>query len=106
MKLIGNKLRFRVLLQLVLLCYISSFGISQFVTGKFTRVQLLQFGNVHPTPGPVDDSLRFCHSNLNGVCARDKIKISLIEECNSVFLYDIIALSETYLNESIKDEDI
>ena len=55
----------------------------------------------------MDDSLRFCHWNLNGVCARDKIKISLIEAYNSVFHHDIIALSETYLNElSIKDEDI
>ena len=78
-KTIGSKLRFRVLLQLVLLCYMLSFGISQLVTGKFIRVQLLRSGNVHPYPGPVDDSLRFCHWNLNGVCARDKIKISLIE---------------------------
>ena len=83
-----------------------SFGISQFVTGKFIWVQLLRSGNVHPNPGPVDDSLRFCHWNLNGVCARDKIKISLIEAYNSVFHYDIIALSETYLSKSIKDEDI
>ena len=105
-KTIGSKLRFRVLLQLVLLCYMLSFGISQLVTGKFIRVQLLRSGNVHPNPGPVDDSLRFCHWNLNGVCARDKIKISLIEAYNSVFHYDIIVLSETYLNESIKDEDI
>ena len=74
-KLIGNKLRFRVLLQLVLLCYMLSFGISQFVTGKFIRMQLLRSENVHPNPGPVDDSLRFCHCNLNGVCAYDKIKI-------------------------------
>ena len=54
----------------------------------------------------MDDSLRFCHWNVNGVCARDKIKISLFEAFNLVFHYDIIALSETYLNESIKDEDI
>ena len=54
----------------------------------------------------MDDGLRFCHWNLNGVCARDKIKISLIEAYNSVFHYDIIALSGMYLNESIKDEDI
>ena len=32
--------------------------------------------------------------------------MSLIEAYNSVFHYDIIALSETYLNESIKDEGI
>ena len=105
-KFIRNKLRFGVLLQLVLLCDILSFRIPQFVTGKFIRVQLLWSGNVHPKPGPVDDSLRFYHWNLNGVCARDKIKISLIEAYSSVFHYNIIAPSETYLNESIKDEDI
>ena len=105
-ELIGSNPRFRVLLQLVLLCYILSFGISQFVTGKFVKVQLFRSGNVHPNPGPVADSLRFCHWNINGVYARDKTKISLIEAYNSVFHYDIIALSETYLNESIKDEDI
>ena len=83
-----------------------SFGISQFVTGKFTMVQLLRSGNVLPNPGPVDGSLRFCHWNLNEVCARHKIKISLTEDYNSVFHDHIIALSETYLNESVKDEDI
>ena len=51
-KLIGSKLSFRVLLQLVLLCYVLSFGISQFVTSKFIKVQLLRSGNVHPKPVP------------------------------------------------------
>ena len=161
MELFGSNLRFRVLLQLVLLCYILSFGISQFITDKFIKVQLLRSGNVHLNPDPVDDSSRFCHWNLNGVCASDKIKISLIEAYNSVFLYGIIeilrnenedktkmqmtqsfnqysenetkiwhqnilnqfnrvsspclrshfvisliAVNETYVNESIKDEDI
>ena len=63
-------------------------------------------GNVHPNPGPTSNSLKFCHWNLNGICARDKIKISLIEAYNSVFRYDIIAFSETYCNESVKNEDI
>ena len=38
--------------------------------------------------------------------ARDKIKIPLIEAYNSIFHYDIIALSETIINNSVRDEDI
>ena len=49
--------------------------------------------DVHPKPGPFTDSLKFCHWNLNSICARDKIKIALIEAYNSVFHYDLIALS-------------
>ena len=57
-------------------------------------------------PGQVDVDLKFCHWNLNGIIARDRIKISLIEAYNSVFHYDIIALSETIINNSAPDEDI
>ena len=79
---------------------------SQFFTGKFIKVQFLLSGNVHPTPGPVDDSFRLRCWDLNRVCALNKIRIPLTEAYNSIFHYDVITLSETYVNESIKDEDI
>ena len=63
-------------------------------------------GDVHPNPGPFIDSLKFCHWNLNSICARDKIKIPLIEAYNSVFHYDLTALSETNLNATIHNEEI
>ena len=63
-------------------------------------------GDIHPSPGQLDNSLKFCHWNLNAVCARDKIKIPLLEAYNSIFHYDLIALSETNLNETVKNEDI
>ena len=63
-------------------------------------------GDIHPNPGQFDNSLKFCHWNLNGVCARDKIKIPLLEAYKSSFHYDLIALFETNLNETIKNEDI
>ena len=44
--------------------------------------------------------------NLNNISARDKIKIPLIEAYNSVFHYDLIALSETNLNATIHNEEI
>ena len=43
---------------------------------------------------------------MNGIIARDKIKIPLIEAYNSIFHHDIIALSETIINNSLQDEDI
>ena len=63
-------------------------------------------GGIHPHPGQVDVGLKFCHWNLNGIIARDRIKIHLIEAYNSIFHYDIIALSETIINNSVPDEDI
>ena len=43
---------------------------------------------------------------MNGIIARDRIKIPLIEAYNSIFHYDIIALSETIKNNSVQDKDI
>ena len=63
-------------------------------------------GDIHPNPGPFIDSLKFCHWNLSSSCARDKIKIPLIEAYNSVFHYDLIASSETNLNATVHNEKI
>ena len=63
-------------------------------------------GDIHPHPGQVDVGLKFCRWKLNGIIARDRIKIPLIEAYNSIFHYDIIALSETIINNSVPDEDI
>ena len=63
-------------------------------------------GDIHPHPGQVDVGLKFCHWNLNGIITHDRIKIPLIEAYNSIFHYNIIALSKTVINNSIPDEDI
>ena len=62
--------------------------------------------SIVPNPGPFINSLKFCHWNLNSICARDKIEIPLIEAHSSFFHYDLIALSETNLNETIHNEEI
>ena len=61
---------------------------------------------MHPNPGPLISSLKFCHWNLNSILARNSIKLSLIEAYDSIHKFDLIALSETYLNNSISNEDI
>ena len=63
-------------------------------------------GDIHPHPGQVNVSLKFFHLNLNGIIAHDRIKIPLVEAYSSIFHYDIIASSETIINNSVPDEDI
>ena len=73
---------------------------------NYISLKLILAGDVHPHPGPVNKSLKFCHWNLNSILTRNKIKISLIEAYNSVFHYDLFAISESLLNDSIKDDEI
>ena len=50
-------------------------------------------------------SLRFCHWNLNGLIAHDCIIITLIQAYNTDQNFDIVCLSETFLNFSIQNDD-
>ena len=62
---------------------------------------------MHPNPGPCHrNTFKFCHWNLDSIAVNDFIKIPLIEAYNSVYNYDIIALSETYIDSSIPNESI
>ena len=68
---------------------------------------LLLSGDIELNPGPhIENCVRFFHWNLNSICARNSTKVSLIEAYNSVYKYDVIALSETMLDSSVSDEDI
>ena len=40
----------------------------------------------------------------SSICARDSIKIPLIEAYNTIYHYDILALSEAMLNSSIASD--
>ena len=59
-------------------------------------------------PGPVKNvkNLSFCHWNLNGINAKDGIKIPLIEAYNLVMHFDLLALSETFLDTSVEEEKL
>ena len=73
----------------------------------FIKTELmLASSDIHPNPGQFDNSLKFCHWNLNGGCTQYKIKIPLLEAYDSIFHFDLIALSKTNLNEVVKNEDI
>ena len=62
-------------------------------------------GDIEENPGPKYSSLTFCHWNLNGLTAHDSIKISLLQAYITQHNYDIICLTETFLNSSIPNDD-
>ena len=62
-------------------------------------------GDIEENPGPKYSSLTFCHWNLNGLTAHDSTKMSLLQAYITQHNYDIIYLTETFLNSSILSDD-
>ena len=73
----------------------------------YTRIIDLS-GDIEKGPGPRFSSQNFsiCHWNLNGIIAHSYVKISLLKAYLSVHKFDIVCLSETYLDTSVPLRDI
>ena len=69
-------------------------------------ILILRDGDIHRHPGPKRNLLKFMHWNLNFIVAHDGIRIPLIQSYNINQNYDLIAITETALNESTPDEII
>ena len=66
-------------------------------------------GDVELNPGPKRNAAQtfsICHWNLNSICAHNFAKLSLLRAYVSVHKFNIICLSETYLDSSIDDESL
>ena len=61
--------------------------------------------DIEINPGLKYLSLNFCHWNSNGLTAHDSIESSLLQAYILQHNYDIICLSETFLNSSIESND-
>ena len=69
--------------------------------------KLLLCGDIETNPGPDHNKMfKFVCWNLNSICTREKVKISLPEAYNSTHHLDIIALSETMLNSPTSNDEI
>ena len=66
---------------------------------------LLMDGDVHPHPG-ARNLLKMMHWNLNSIIAHDGIRVPLIQSYNLIQNYDLIAITETAINEYTSDEII
>ena len=70
------------------------------------KVLRILCGDVEVNPGPGQwTSLSFCHWSLNSISAHDFVKVSLLEAYNAIHKFDIICLSETFLNSSLQIDD-
>ena len=65
-------------------------------------------GDVEVNPGPKKkdkDCLSICHRDLNSISAYDYSKLFLLNSYNSLHKFDIICLSETYLDSNTPLDD-
>ena len=94
------------LLNYCLLRYIFLFQICIFV--PYIRLGLIISGDIETNPGPNnldDQNLTICHWNLNGLAANNYVKISLLEAYNTVHNFDIICITETFLDSDNSSDD-
>ena len=64
----------------------------------------LQHGDIETNPGPRtyhSQYFSFCHWNLNSLPAHNYSKVPLLQAFNALHKFDLICLSESYLNSSI-----
>ena len=66
-------------------------------------------GDVELNPGPklkAAWTLSICHWNLSSICVHNFVTLSLLRPYESVHKFDIICLSEIYLDSIIYDESL
>ena len=74
----------------------------------FYSILITLSGDVETNPGPKRNSTEtfsFCHWNLNSISSHNYVKISLLKAYITVHKFDIICLSETYLDSSTRHDD-
>ena len=89
-----------------LIRYLFFFQICAFF--PYLKIMLMICGDIKSNPGPTDvgdHNLSICHWNLNGLATNSFFKLSLLEAYNSVHDFDIICISETFLNSEISSDD-
>ena len=67
---------------------------------------LLRLSESNPEPKPNScQSFSICHWNLNSISVHNFIKLSLLKPNIAIHKFDVVCLSETYLNGSISNGD-
>ena len=87
------------------------FHIFEIVFAWLCSLLVMLSGDVEVNPGPKNkdkDCLSICHWNLNSISAYDYSKLFLLNSYNSLHKFDIICLSETYLdsNTPLNDDNL
>ena len=76
-------------------------------TKQLIELLLILCGDVEQNPGPEKEKshITFCHWNLNGLMVHNFIKVSLLQTLTVKNDYDIICLTETFLDSSVENDD-
>ena len=70
------------------------------------RLLLIYCSDVESNPGPKKQHrISFCHWDLNGLAAHNSNEVSLLQAISVSKKYDLICLSETFLDPSIDSSD-
>ena len=65
-----------------------------------------QSGDTEMNPGPNPcHSFSICHWNLNSLAAHNYLKVSLLRAYVAIKKFDVVCLSETYLDSSYLSDD-
>ena len=86
--------------------FVSIFVFTFFVS--FLSRKLLLSGDIETNPGPrrnLSNHFTICHWNLNSISAHNFAKVQLLKAYLAVHKFDIVCLSETYLNSSFPFDD-
>ena len=79
----------------------------RYLINHFKHLLLLLSGDIETNPSPKRSSnIKFCHWNLNGLAAHDFIKVPLVEAFITSNNFDLVCLSETFLDSTIPNNDI
>ena len=70
---------------------------------------ILLCGDIEENPGPKtkpNDNLSVCHWNVNSIPSHNFQKIAVLESFVAMHKFDIICISETFLNNTYEDNDL
>ena len=84
--------------KILIICMLSAYLFQAWLF--FIRTK--QSGDIEQNPGPKPN---FCHWNLYSISAHNFIKLSLLRPYIAIHKFDVVCLSETYLNASISNDD-
>ena len=86
-----------------------SYIFSIFVVYLLYHIRLIRLsGDIELNPGPKPSSFKcfsICHWNLNSITSHDFLKVKLLTAYNVMRKFDIICISESYLNSDTSPKD-
>ena len=86
-----------------------SYIFSIFVVYLLYHIRLIRLsGDIELNPGPKPSSFKcfsICHWNLNSITSHDFLKVKLLTAYNVMHKFDIIYISESYLNSDTSSND-